>query len=233
MYSWDLKANDPVQVYIGKNFRDFNIYYSRRRGDWESKQRENLHKGLKNLRSQDLAMILTSCIRNINGKNGVLLAKESKEILFTDKYFDKVFNKDFEEIFFKYKLYSLVFKTLGEIKYRRTKTGERRITKYVITGLIYDSIRHSPKISSWFNKNYQKPSLISQENRKNKSLIKIIVKIFESLWDFYLKESKKNQSLYPSDFFSKNKKYNDIMFNKIGPSYKKQLVKSFDNIFSY
>jgi hypothetical protein len=40
IYSFDLKANDPLQVDLARKFLQYKVYYDRRRGDWDQHSRE-------------------------------------------------------------------------------------------------------------------------------------------------------------------------------------------------
>lgn len=74
MYSYDLRANDVIQVELAKNFLIHKVFYERRRGDWDLKKRNFNNNGLSRLRSKEIAQILISCDYQ---SEGVSLAKKA------------------------------------------------------------------------------------------------------------------------------------------------------------
>ncbi|MEM2909207.1 MAG: AIPR family protein [Candidatus Bilamarchaeaceae archaeon] len=87
MYTYDLRANDAIQVKLANDFLSHRVFYERRRGDWDLNKRVWKNQGISRIKSTELAQILMSCNQQLGG---VSLAKKSKEELFSEKYYNDI-----------------------------------------------------------------------------------------------------------------------------------------------
>lgn len=230
MYTYDLKANDPLQIKLAQKFLEFGIFYDRRRGDWDLNKRIYRNEGLSRLKSTDLAKILVSCRADLGG---VLTAKQNIEELFTDKFFEKIFNAPFEEIFFKYNLFDIVDKSIRIwINYKRITRRERGITVSTCFSIVWEAIESFKDLNNWFTFNKLFPNKLSYRNSHARMFKSIMKSLFNDCWKKYKIENKKLDTLRPSDFFNKSKKWNNYMRAKFSPRYRNKIIKSLKQIFT-
>jgi hypothetical protein len=227
MYTYDLKANDPLQVSLASKFLEFKIFYDRRRGDWDLNKRIYRNEGLERLQSKELAQILVACRPDLGG---VLTAKENIEALFTDKYFEKIFSTPFDEILLKYYLFYLVKDSIHDIKNRKPTRREKNIAVFTCFAIVWESIETHNQISRWCTAHKLNPNMLYYKNRKSKMFQRVMRDLFYDCWNKFLSESRKIETLRPSDFFNKSKKWNTDMRKKFIPRYRHKIIKSMQRI---
>lgn len=228
MYTYDLKANDPLQVSLASKFLEHRIFYDRRRGDWDINKRIYRNEGLSRLKSTDLAKILVSCRSDLGG---VIIAKQNIEELFTDKYFQKIFDCPFEEVLFKYYLFYIVEKAILSINRKRITRRERGITVSTCFTITWEAIESCKELNKWLTLNKLDPHKLSLGNSHSRMFKDTMKNLFSDCWNKFLVESKKLDTLRPSDFFNKSKKWNTYMRNKFVTGYRTKIIKSVKKMF--
>lgn len=229
MYTYDLKANDPLQVSLAADFLQFKIFYDKRRGDWDINKRIYKNEGLDRLKSTDLAKILVSCRLDLGG---VITAKQSIEELFTDKYFQKIFDVSFEEVLFKYYLFDIVERAILGINSKRISRRERGIAVFTCFAIVWESIESFKELKKWFTLNKLNPDQLSLDSPHSRMFKETMKNLFSDCWNKFLVESKKLDTLRPSDFFNKSKKWNIYMRSKFVERYRIKIIKSIKKILN-
>lgn len=231
IYTYDLKANEVLLVSLAKNFLQYQIYFERRRGDWDQNKREYRNEGLDRLKSTDLAKILMACEY---GLGGVMTAKEDIEALFTDKYFYKIFDNSFEEVIFKLMLYYSVKESLRQIKSKKIEPRLRNtalFTCFAIAWECLESYKHLKKLYE-ISKTDPWHKIYVYYNSDSGDFVKTIQKLFNDCWGKWKVENKKTETLRPSDFFNKSKKWNLWMRRKFVPKYRYSIQKGMEKMVS-
>lgn len=227
IYTYDLKANDPLQVKLATQFLEHRIFYDRRRGDWDINKRIYRNEGLERLQSRELAQILVTCRIDLGG---VLTAKGSIEELFTDKYFYRIFEGDFDVILFKYFLFYLVSDSILNIKTQKQSRRERNIVVFNCFAIVWDALESCRDISDWCIANKLDTSKLIYGNNKTKNFQYVMKELFRECWNKYLSEIKRQETLRPTDFFSKSRKWNKYFIKKYVPKYRNKMIKSIQKI---
>lgn len=226
MYAYDLRANDKTQVELANDFISHRVFYERRRGDWGLNQRVYKNQGLSRLKSTELAQILMSSRSDLGG---VSLAKKSSEDLFLERYYTKIFCSNFEEIFFKYKLFLFVKETINRMKYGTTKSRDRNHTILTIFSLVWSGLESSKNLKKWFTININTPCKFSLNTRFSKQLRKMIENIFIDSWKLWREENKKDETLSPNNFF-KSSHWNKKLLNTLISRYRTKIQRNIDQL---
>lgn len=222
MYAYDLRANDFIQVKLANEFLKHRVFYERRRGDWDLNKRIYKNQGFCRLKSTELAQILMACNVNLGG---VAKAKKSKEDLFSEKYYESLFDIPFEEIFFKYKLFLLIKECIRLIKNKRIKVRERNHALFSCLAITWSCLESNKNIKKWFIINENAPNKFSLENRFSKDFKKNIQKLFKDVWKKWREENKVDETLSPNNFF-KSSKWNKILLEEFVPKFAPRIQKS-------
>jgi hypothetical protein len=104
----DLKSNEPEQVLLQTKFRDFRVYYERKRGEWRVVRNEPRYRNHERLSLVHLGQILTAT-EDQDGL-GVLIVKKGVDEVFGKNNYGKVFPrrsvvaKRFERIYISYRI---------------------------------------------------------------------------------------------------------------------------------
>jgi len=228
MYAYDLRANDPLQVDLASKFLEYRIFYDRRRGDWDLNKRIYRNEGLERLRSTELAQILVACMPELGG---VLTAKENIETLFTDKYFEKIFSTSFNEILFKYYLFYLVKESVVYSKTRKPSTREKSIAVFTCFAIVWGVIESHNQIKDWIVAHKLNPDRLWVKNKHTRLFQETMKSLFLDCWSKFLSENRKLDTLRPSDFFNKSKKWNSYMMTHFVPKYRSKIIKSLQRVF--
>ncbi len=223
MYTYDLKANDPFQVSLATKFLGFKVFYDRRRGDWDINKRIYRNEGLYRLKSTDLAKILVSCRADLGG---VITAKQNIEELFTDRYFQKIFDVPFDEVLFKYYLFYAVEGAISGISSKRITRRERGITVFTCFAIVWEAIESYKELKKWLILNKLDSNKLSPNNPHSRIFKETMKSLFGDCWDKFLVENKKLDTLRPSDFFNKSKKWNNYLRSKFVPRFRHKIIKS-------
>lgn len=227
IFRYDLKANDKLQINIANQFQRYKIYYERRRGDWDAHKddyRNYKRLGSKNLPgSVILAQILVSTISELGG---VHAAKSNRENLFEDNTYKKIFNRSFEEIFFKYTLFKAIEKILKNADFSKEIKSQINTFVYNCFAIVWESIESYKDLNSFFNNTVNDPETFFTRRHLNKELTKIVKGIFIFISDMFGKEEKKG--VYITDF-SKSPTTLKKMSKKLVPKYREKIRVLFDN----
>src|SRR5579859_5284079 len=85
----DLRSNEPEQVLLQSKFREFKVYYERKRGEWRVVRNEPRYRNHKRLSLVRLGQILTSTSEDDG--SGVLVVKKGVDFVFQDTNYKKLF----------------------------------------------------------------------------------------------------------------------------------------------
>jgi len=223
MFTYDLRANDIIQVTFATEFGKHNIFYERRRGDWDLNKRIYRNQGFERLKATELAQVLMTCDNQIGG---VSIAKKSKEDLFSEKYYGALFDATFREVFFKYSIYTFIKRSLHDIRQGKITTRERNHTLLTCVATAYNCLESSPNIRRWQERTLANPAKVNARNQYSKKLNRCIQKLFLECWKRWKAENKKDATLSPNNFF-KSKRWNDKLIRSVCPKFRKQIQRSF------
>ncbi len=187
------------------------------------------NEGLDRLQSKDLAQILVVCRSDLGG---VLTAKENIETLFTDKYFGRIFDTPFEEVLFKYYLFCLVKDSVLNSKTRKPTRREKNIAVFTCFAIVWEAIVSHRQLSKWYTSHKLDPDKLWFKNRYSRMFQETMKSLFVECWNKFLFESKKLETLRPSDFFNKSKKWNAFLLRRFVPQYRNKIIKSIQRILS-
>jgi len=228
IFTYDLKANDPLQVGLARKYLQYKIFYDRRRGDWDLNKREYKNEGLERFKSTDLAKILIACEYSLGG---VITAKKDIEALFTDKYYYRIFDKPFEEIFFKHVLFYSVKECLRQIRSKRIKPRLRNTALFTCFAIVWECLETYKNLRNLYEIGKVDPyKLDPYYNRRSGDFIKTVQMLFKDCWNKWKIENRKVETLRPTDFFNKSKKWNLHLRKKFVPKYRHRIQRSVERM---
>lgn len=226
IFRYDLKANDKLQINIANQFQKYKIYYERRRGDWDAHKED--YRNYKRLGSKKLpgsvilAQILVSTIISLGG---VHAAKSNREDLFNDNNYKKIFDKPFEEIFFKYILFKTIEKILKSANFSKEKNSQIKTFVYNCFAIVWESLESYKNLDRFFNKIVDDPEIFSTKRHLKNKFPKIVKEIFIFISNRFDKEEK--NGTYITDF-SKSLTSLKKLSNELVPKYKNRIRDLFD-----
>jgi len=222
IFTYDLKAHDPLQVNLAKSFIEYGIFYERRRGDWDKHRLK--YKGYWCITSRDMAKILISSRPDLGG---VRIGKKDIEELFQGTLYNKIFNVEFKEAFFKLQLFYLIDELLKDISYKRTEKSQRKSFNYTCFSLISECLETYKNIEEIIDHVLEDKNILYEKPFKNE-LKQIVKELFSMVWDKYLKVERK-ELMYITDF-QKSPTYVDFMSKNFVPVIIKNTRKLFDEL---
>lgn len=122
----DFWSNEPEQYELQHRFREMNVFYERKRGEWKEFRNEPRYRGFKTVSLPELGKILT--ITSDDSGGGVLLVKQGEEDVFAEKQYRRLFPsrskvaRRFEKIYLAYRVYAF----LDSYGYQTGKIGKKQ-----------------------------------------------------------------------------------------------------------
>ena len=224
MYMYDLRANDPVQVKLAKEFLERRIYYERKRGQWDLNRRQLRNQGFSRLRMTKLAQILCSCDER---PGGVAVAMRTVEKLFKDKTYDYIFEPSFDEIFLKFKLHEFLTDCIYNSYDKRFATWtEAKQMIFTCLATVWEAVEPAPQLGLWKDRVLKEPSMLSIENSDCDNLYKVSKQLFRDLWNEYRNQRKKQKDLTAKNFF-RSEAGTETLIKKYAPKQEKLIIHSF------
>ena len=224
MYMYDLRANDPVQVKLAKDFLERRVFYERKRGQWDLNRRQLKNQGFARLRMTKLAQILCSCDERAGG---VPVAMRTVEKLFKDKTYEFIFEPNFAEVFLKYRLHEFLVDYLYDSYDKRSSTWtEAKQMIFTCLATIWEAIESAPKLTLWEDRVLKEPSMLSIDNEDCDELYKVSKQIFKALWDEYRHQRKKQRDLTAKNFFRSEAGTGQLIMKYV-PKFQKTITESF------
>jgi len=110
----DFWSNEPEQFELQHRFREMNVFYERKRGEWKEFRNEPRYRNFSAISLPELGKILT--IISDNTGEGVLTVKLGEEDVFSEKNYRRLFPsrakvaRKFEKIYLGYCIYVFLFK---------------------------------------------------------------------------------------------------------------------------
>lgn len=228
MFVYDLRANDPVQVRLAKDFLERRVFYERKRGQWKLNQRQLKNQGFKRLRMTRLAQILCACDGRVGG---VPMAMRTVEKLFKDKAYDLIFEPDFEEAFFKYRLNEYLTDCVWNSYDKRSSSWtEAKQMIFTCLSLSWKVLESEPKVKLWKDMMLKDAQKLAIDNEDCDELYDIFAQIFKALWDEYRFQRKKEVGLTAKNYF-RNEIATQRLTNKYSEKYGKSMMKVFSKSF--
>jgi hypothetical protein len=137
----DFRSNEPEQLELQRLFREFRVFYERKRGEWKEYRNDPKYRGFDRLSMKTLGMLLTAA-EHADGK-GVVLAKRGVETVFGDDNYKSIFPRRslivrrFERIYLAYRVYRLVRDVAyrGAREFRKQRHGFWTTVWAVILGI--------------------------------------------------------------------------------------------------
>jgi len=224
-YLYDLKANDPVQIKLYREFFKKGIFYKRRRGEWEERKIYGRYADHIPLDIKKLGQILLACH---NGAKGAVMLKRDTEGIFAKEHplnksfktkvtYKKTFAGNFKQIYFQYQLFRFLEAVFSQI--RSLPGNQKKYLKFTVYALLWNKMKgKKSKLLTWQNKTNSNDNVFVKKNKKSKNLVDDIKKIFEKCNQEYLKEEVKASKAMVSWKEKKKKaKKNKKKFNEKPP----------------
>ncbi|MCX6906745.1 MAG: AIPR family protein, partial [Verrucomicrobia bacterium] len=110
----DFWSNEPEQFELQHRFREMNVFYEKKRGEWKEFRNEPRYRNFDTISLPDVGKILT--IASDYTGEGVLLVKQGEEEVFADKHYRQLFPsrskvaRKFEKIYLGYRVCSFLEK---------------------------------------------------------------------------------------------------------------------------
>lgn len=221
MFTYELRANDRIQVQIAKEFLEKGIFYERKKKEWETNKWRFTDQNFQHLPSTKLSQILMACKEKWNSESGVAVARKNIEYLFEKEVYKDLFDVPFSEIYFKYKLYRFINEVLL-YKRRSLERKQKNATLLTCLAILWVAIERSKYLNIWFNKLQQMPTKMEIKNRETTSLQKVAIKVFDLCWRFWGAQQKKNRDLNIHDFF-KSSSWNTKMISANSKKFDRQI----------
>ena len=126
VHAYDFRSNEPEQIELQSQFRDFKVFYERKRGEWREMRNEPRFRNFDRVSLPTMGQILT-VVSDKDGQ-GVLLAKRGIEPIFDPEHYRQLFRprariaQRFERMYLAYRLYRL----LDRFGYRDARERRRQ-----------------------------------------------------------------------------------------------------------
>lgn len=221
MFVYDLRSNDPVQVRLAEEFLERRVFYERKRGQWKLNQRILKNQGFKRLKMTKLAQILCSCD---DRAGGVPLAMRTVEKLFKDKIYEYIFEPNFEEAFFKYKLDDYLTDCIWS-SYDKRSSSWTEAKQMIATclALSWKAIEPEPKVKLWEELVLKDPQKLAINNEDCDDLYDTFTQLFKAIWNEYRLERDKQIGLSAKNYF-RNETATERLIKKFSEKFGKPIV---------
>lgn len=223
MNKYNLRANDKIQVKLAKDFVKHKVFYERRIGEWDLNKRVLKNDGYEQLKVPQMAQYLVSCRPDLGG---VVVAKKSKEALFSEPIYDKLFNVSFDEAFLKYCLMrycQLIFK-----QFRGRKNKGKRFLLSTVFSIIWTSLARSSNLKRWMQLN---SAIVGGfRERDDAGLSTDIRDVYRECMDMFRGAQTKDPDFELRSFIN-DKKWNDLLIKKIVPHVSKNIQRHMSQMF--
>ena len=109
----DFWSNEPEQFELQHKFREMNVFYERKRGEWKEYRNDPRYRNFGSISLPELGQVLT-VISDDNGE-GVLLVKQGEDEVFSEKHYRTLFPsrakivRRFEKIYLAYSLQEFLY----------------------------------------------------------------------------------------------------------------------------
>lgn len=175
-----------------------------------------------------LAQILCACNDQVGG---VPMAMRTVEKLFKDKTYDRIFEPDFEEIFFKYSLSNYLTDCVWNAYDKRSSSwAEAKQMVFTCLAITWKAIESEPKMKFWKEYLLKDPSKLAIDNEDCNSIYDTHSQIFKALWNEYRSRRKNEKGLTAKNYFRNEACVNQIM-SKFSKNYGTSIAKRFSNSF--
>jgi hypothetical protein len=202
--SFDLRSNEPEQVLLQARFRDYKVFYERKRGEWRSLRNEPRFRRYDRISMVVLAKVLTAV--SVSDGKGVLIVKKGVDYVFGDTNYNFLFPRRstvarrFERIYFAYR----VLRLLTEYGYR--DSAERRKlghafwnTLWILHTGIEQSVRYSEISADSIKRAFDQMERSGPFQNKARRATRDTVK---EVWRVWRHERKQDpETITPNNFF--------------------------------
>jgi hypothetical protein len=109
----DFWSNEPEQFELQHRFREMNVFYERKRGEWKEYRNEPRYRKFDTVSLPELGKILT--VTDDDSGEGVLMVKKGEEEVFAEKHYRHLFpsrskvTHRFEKIYLAYRIRVLLY----------------------------------------------------------------------------------------------------------------------------
>lgn len=198
--NYDFRSNEPEQILLQSLFRDQQIFYERKRGEWTEHRTDPRFKGFKRLSLRLLGQILM--VVSADDGSGVISAKRGVDVIFDDRHYGKLFparsrvSLHFGEMYAAFRLYDL----LAEFGYTSDKEYRRR--RHAFWNSLW--VLHRGVRNGAADLISDAASLRQAFDRvgRNSHTRKVIRGVTKSVWNAWRIGRKKDPELYtPNNFF--------------------------------
>ena len=143
----DLCANDDFQYGISRYFKQYGVFYERRRKEWNMKKIEFKSNGYNEHISSTLMMQLLSCIYYKKSNLGPAIAKREAGALFEDDRYNTLKNTDVGKAYTIYCLHRALYNLLKSLAKKRVYINNIFHNGYfMIFTCVYTLFKDSPNV---------------------------------------------------------------------------------------
>lgn len=216
----DFWSNEPEQFELQHRFREINIFYERKRGEWKEFRNEPRFRNFDKVTLPELGQILT--ITSDDTGEGVLLVKKGEEYVFAEKQYRRLFPsrskvaRRFEKIYLAYRVWALLDKHGYKNSETRNKQGH---AFWNCLWLLHRGIKsvdhlHSnafvQSIRSAFDRFYA-------NGRDGQRVRKIVRELTQQVWSAWRTARKSDPERWTPNNFFKSKFGNKTILQKAYP----------------
>jgi hypothetical protein len=109
----DFWSNEPEQFELQHRFREMNVFYERKRGEWKEYRNEPRFRNFDRISLPELGQILT--VTSDETGEGVLLVKQGEDEVFAETHYHRLFpsrskiGRRFEKIYLAYRISTFLY----------------------------------------------------------------------------------------------------------------------------
>jgi len=219
----DLRSNEPEQVLLQRKFREFRVYYERKRGEWRVVRNEPRFRNHERLSLVQLGQILTAT--GEKDGTGVLIVKKGADDVFGDSNYKKLFPRRsvvarrFERIYLAYRIFTFLkdYGYKGAAERRKLRHGFWN-TLWVFHRGITSTVRYSI-----ISTDSIKRALDGFEGKSTsgRQMRKAARETVNAVWNAWRNAAKHNRELWtPNNFFKSRSGIRSIQKHAISKTQK-------------
>lgn len=203
--AYDFRSNEPEQIELQNRFRELQVFYERKRGEWKEFRNEPRFRGFQRLSLRTLGQILAATADREG--QGVLLVKRGVEEIFQPKPYGKLFPvrakiaRRFARMYLAYRIYRLLdwYGYRDSREYRRQRHGFWNTMWLLHLGLTSGNGLHNGlavrKVKEAFDR-FEKNGKPGQQARK------AVKRLRKAVWTAWRQARRRDPELWtPANFF--------------------------------
>jgi hypothetical protein len=222
----DFRSNEPEQIELQSRFRDYRVFYERKRGEWSEYRNEPRFRSFERFSMRLLGQALAA-VSDANGA-GVLVVKRGVDDLFGDKMYRALspsrgaVSRRFERYYLTYRLYRF----LANYGYRTTKDARRQQHGFWnALWLLYRGMTTIPHFYNQVDVRQIKEAIDRFESRGRLGVHarKVVRQLTKAVWSAWYQGRKRDPEHWTANNFFKEKYGNRQLVLRAQPKMKAAL----------